>query len=207
MIVDKLKGLFNINKKIFVFLLGVVIIGVLFGSILPIFLSVDDKKLVSDYLLNFSNSIKDGFDYFAFFKNGLFGNGLFLVLIWLLGVSIIGVPIILFLFFYKCFVFGFSISSIIINYGFKGILFSLSYIFPHQAINILIFSVLSSYSLIFSIKLLFYIFKKIDFNIRDSFRKYFKIFLVCFSALLISILYESFINPHILSFIFNLLGI
>ena len=204
---DKLKGLFSINKKIFVFLLGIVVIGVLFGSILPVFLSVDDKKLVSDYLLGFVNNIKDGFDSIIFLKNGLFNNGLFLILIWLLGVSIIGVPIVLFLFFYKCFIFGFSISSIIINYGFKGILFSLSYVFPHQVINILIYLVLTSYSLIFSIKLLCYILRKIEFNIRNSFTKYFKIFVFCFIFLGISILYESFINPHILSFVFNLLGI
>ena len=204
---DKLKGLFIINKKIFVFLLGIVIIGVLFGSILPIFLSVDDKKLVSDYLLGFINNIHDGFNSLVFLKNGLFNNGLFLILIWLLGVSIIGVPIVLFLFFYKCFIFGFSISSIIVNYGFKGILFSLSYVFPHQVINILIYLVLTSYSLIFSVKLLCYILRKIEFNIRNSFRKYFKIFVFCFIVLLISVLYESFVNSHVLSFVFNLLGI
>lgn len=204
---DKLKRLFNINKKVFVFLLGVVIIGVLFGSILPIFLSVDDKKIVSDYLLGFVSNMKDGFDSIIFLKNGLFSNGLFLVLIWLLGVSIIGIPIVLFLFFYKCFIFGFSISSIVMNYGFKGIVFSFSYIFPHHVINIFIYLILTSYSLIFSIKLLCYVLRKIEFNIRNSFRKYFKIFIFCFIILIISVLYESFINPYLLSFIFNLLGI
>ena len=188
-------------------MLGIVIVGVLFGSILPIFLSVDDKKLVSDYLFGFVNDIKDGFDSIVFLKNGLLGNCLFLILIWLLGVSIIGVPIILFLFFYKCFILGFSISSIIINYGLKGVLFSFIYVFPHQVINILIYLMLTSYSLIFSIKLLCYILRKIEFNIRNSFRKYFKIFIFCFGGLIISVLYESFVNPHILSFIFNLLGI
>ena len=94
---DKLKSLFRINKKVLVFLLGIVILGVLFGSILPLFLSIDDKKLVSDYLLSFTSNIKDGFDSFAFLKNGFFSNFLFLFFIWIMGVSIIGVPVVLFL--------------------------------------------------------------------------------------------------------------
>lgn len=207
MIVDKLISLFHINKKFFVFLLGILFLGVLFGSILPIFLSADDKKLVSEYLIGFISNIKDGFDSLVFLKNGFINEGLFLILIWILGISIIGVPIILFLLFYKCFIFGFSISSIIINYGFKGILFSLTYIFPHQVISILVYLFLSSYSLIFSIKLLFFILKKIDFNIRTYFKMYLKILLISIIGLLICVLYESFINPYVLGFIFNLLGI
>lgn len=204
---DKLINLFHINKKFFVFLLGIVFIGVIFGSILPIFLNVDDKKLVSEYLIGFISDIKDGFNSLIFLKNGLISDGLFLILIWVLGISIIGIPVVLFLFFYKCFIFGFSISSIIINYGFKGILFSLSYIFPHQVINILIFLFLSSYSLIFSIRLVLFILRKFEFNIRVYFRKYLSILLVSCVGLFISILYESFINPYLLGFVFKLLGI
>lgn len=200
-------SLFRVNKNLFVFLLGIVFLGVIFGSILPIFLSVDDKKLVSEYLIGFISNIKDGFNSLIFFKNGLISDGLFLFLIWVLGISVIGIPIVLFLFFYKCFIFGFSISSIIINYGFKGIIFSLSYVFPHQVINILIFLFLSSYSLIFSIRLMLFILRKFEFNIRVYFRKYLSILLVSCVGLFISILYESFINPYVLGFIFNLIGI
>ena len=204
---DKLKSLFRINKKVLVFLLGIVILGVLFGSILPLFLSIDDKKLVSDYLLSFTSNIKDGFDSFAFLQNGFFSNFLFLFLIWLMGVGSVGGLGVLFLFFYKCFIFGFSISSIIVNYGFKGILFSFAYVFPHQSINVVIFLILTCYSFVFSTKLLGYILRKVEFNVRDAFGKYFKVFCFCFIVLFISILYESFVNPYILSFIFKLLGI
>ena len=204
---DKLKGIFRINKKVFVFLLCVVILGILFGSILPIFLSSDDKRLVSEYLFSLVLNIKGEFDSLFFLKNGLLCEGLFFLIIWLLGVSIIGVPIILFLFFYKCFVIGFSISSIIINYGFKGILFSFIYIFPHYVISIFSYIILTSYSLIFSIKLLFFILKKIDFNIRLSFRKYLYVFLFGFFIVFICIVYEAFVNPYVLRFILNLLGI
>lgn len=202
---DKLKRLFNVDRRVFVFLLGIVIIGVFFGSILPLFLSIDDKKLVSDYLISFIDSISC-FNGIYFLKNSFINNFLFLVLIWVLGVSIIGVVFVVVLFFYKCFIFGFSISSIIYNYGFKGILFSFSYVCPHQIFDLFIFLIMTSYSLLFSLKLLGYIFKRNDFNIRGSFKKYLYV-LFCFSIFVIfSILYEVFINPYVLRFVFNLLG-
>lgn len=204
---DKLRNVLKVNKKVFVFLLCILILGVLFGSILPIFLDPNDKKLVNEYLSSFVLDIKGEFDFLIFLKNGLLSEGLFFLIIWLLGISIIGVPIVLFLFFYKCFVIGFSISSIIINYGFKGILFSLSYIFPHYAFSIFSYIILTSYSLIFSIKLLLFILKKTEFNIRVSFKKYLYVFLFCFLIVIFCILYEAFVNPYVLRFVFKLLGI
>lgn len=204
---DKLKKIFSVNKRVFVFLLGLMFIGVIFGSSLPIFLNNEDKVLVSEYLSNFVSQINNGYDSLFLFKNSLINNGIFAFLIWILGVSIIGIPIILFLFFFKSFVFGFSISSIIVNYGFKGILFSFSYIFPHQVINLCVYGVLTNYSLIFSIKLIGMIFKKVDFNIRGAFNRYFRIFIFCFLVLILSSLFESFISPLFMGFVFRLLSL
>ena len=204
---DKLKKIFSVNKRVFVFLLCLMFIGVIFGSSLPIFLNNEDKVLVSEYLSNFVSQINNGYDSLFLFKNSLINNGIFAFLIWILGVSIIGIPIILFLFFFKSFVFGFSISSIIVNYGFKGILFSFSYIFPHQVINLCVYGVLTNYSLIFSIKLIGMIFKKVDFNIRGAFNRYFRIFIFCFLVLILSSLFESFISPLFMGFVFRLLSL
>lgn len=204
---DKLKRLFVFNKKVFVFLFCLMIIGIIFGSSLPVFLNSDDKSLVSQYLSDFIVQVKSGCDSLFLLRNGLSNNGIFSFSIWLLGISIIGIPIVLFLFFFKCFIFGFSISSIIINYGFKGILFSFFYIFPHQVINLVIYMLITNYSLIFSFKIIGLIFKKNDFNISVSFNKYLKIFLVCLIFLFMSVLYESFVGPYVLSFIFKLLGL
>lgn len=204
---DKFKRMFQINKKVFVFLFGITVIGVIFGSCLPLFLNSQDKALVGEYLSDFITQINSGYNSLLLFKNGFFNNFIFSFLIWILGISIIGFFVILFLYFFKCFIFGFSISSIIINYGFKGILFSFVYIFPHQVINLFIYCFLTSYSLIFSINLLGLIFKKNNFNIRNSFIKYFKFYLISLLVFLISSLYDSFVNPIILGFVFKLLGI
>ena len=204
---DKFKRFIYVNKNITVFLIGLLLTGIFFGSLLPMFLSTEDKKLISEYLFSFISQVKSGFDSLVLLNNGLFNNGLFLILIWLLGISVIGVPIVLFLFFYKCFIFGFSISSIIYNFGFKGVLFSFAYIFPHHVIDLFIYGILTSFSLIFSIRLFFMFFKKVDFNIRESFNKYLKVLFFCCVVVVVSVLYEAFVNPYILSFIFNLLGL
>lgn len=203
---DKYLKYLGINKKIFIFLLGIMIVGIIFGSSLPLFLNNEDRVLVGEYLSNFISQINN-YNSIDLLKNGLVSNGLFLVLIWILGISIIGIPIVIFLFFSKCFIFGFSISSIIANYGAKGILFSFTYIFPNQVINICIYGILTNISLIFSFKILFLLLKKNNYNINYSFNRYFKVFLVCFMVFILSLLYESFISPIVLSFVINFLGI
>lgn len=204
---DKFKKIIYCNKKIIVFLISLSIIALIFGSCLPIFLSAEDKQISSEYMLNFLNEIKTNYNNLFLLKNSLINNCGFSFLIWLLGISIIGIPIIIFLFFSKCFILGFTITSIIINFGFKGILFALSYIFPHNIINILVFSVITCYSLIFSLKLILFIFKKHEFNIRVGFNKYFKIFCFCVLIIIVCCLYESFINPYVMRFIIDLIKI
>lgn len=203
---DKFKSIFNVNKKILVFLIGLFIIALIFGSSLPLFLSDSDKVLVSEYLNNFIGNI-DNNNYIISFFNGLLTNCCYGLLIWLLGISVIGVPIVLFMFFSKCFILGFSVSSIIVNYKIKGVLFSLVYIFPHQVINIIVYGLLTVYSIIFSLRILFLLFKKNDFNINLAFNRYFKIFILLFLLLLISTLYEIFLSPVILKLVFDLLGL
>ena len=203
---DKLKTIFKANKKIIFFLFGVFIISIIFGSIFPLFLNTSDKKLVSEYLINFINDI-NSYDFTSLFFNGLFSNCGFLIVIFILGISIIGVFVIIFLFFLKGFVLGFSVSSIIINYGFKGILFAFAYIFPHQIFNIFIYMFIACYSISFSIKFILFLVKKYDFNIRNAFKRLFSV--LCFSLLfmLLSISYESFLWPKFISLITSFLGL
>lgn len=203
---DKFKRLFLVNKKVSVFLFGILLVSIVFGSILPLFLSSSDKVVVSDYLTNFVSNIEN-YNYLSLFYNGLISNCGFLVVLWLLGISVIGCVIVLFLFFLKGFILGFSICSIIINYGVKGILLGFVYLFPHQIINIFVYGIMTCYSLVFSIKFILFLFKKYDFNVRFAFNRCFKVFCVNFVLLFISVLYESFLWPIIMVFVCKLLGL
>lgn len=204
---DKYKKYFLVNKNVLIFLVGLMVVGLFFGSSLPFFLNENDKSVVSQYLCDFVNGIKSGCDYLDVLKNGIIINGLFLFFLWILGISIVGIPIVVFMFFYKCFIFGFSISSIIVNYGFKGVLFAFFYIFPHNAFSLLVYGLVSCFSLIFSMKLIGIIFKKSDFNLRVAFNKYFRMFIVLFLCIIFCVLYETFVNPYVLRFIFKIIGV
>lgn len=201
---DKLKRIFKVNRKMMVFLFCFFIISIVFGSILPFFLSDSDKCLVSDYLSNFVSQVSN-YSGISLMLNGLYSNLGLCVVIFLLGLSIVGVFFILILYFLKGFILGFSVSSIIINYGVKGILFGFVYLFPHQIINMFLFSILVCYSVGFSFKFILFLFKKYDFNMRFSFKRFFLVFCLCSFFIVLCVIYESFLLPKILLFIFKLL--
>ena len=135
----KLKNSLETQKKIYIALLVVALLGLVLGSIYAIILSDSDHTLVRESLNAFFTDIdKNNINYGTAFINSLIGNTVLTLLIWFLGISIIGIPIIFIFNFFKVFILGFSISSIIYTYHVKGIIYAISYIFPHQIIAILI---------------------------------------------------------------------
>lgn len=192
------------QKKKYLFLLIIMIIGIISGILFLFFISKDDKTLLMDELNQFFISIKDNsLNTTNTLLNSISSNFLSIVIVWLLGISIIGIPFIVFFLFFKSFVFSFSMASIIAKYGFKGILLSFSYIFPHQLFYLVIWLLLSFYALSFSFKLgRLLIFKK-NINIREYFIKYLKIGSLCLIVSVICSLFETYITPHFINlFIF-----
>lgn len=162
---DKLKQIIKSNKKSIVFLLILMIIALISGSIFNIILNDSDKQLVQESIQKFLNSFSE-LNTIETLKTGVISQSIFIVILWLLGFSIIGIPIILFSFFCKIFIIGFSISSFVSMYNFKGCLLSLTYIFPHHIINIINYGFLTIISLKVSFSLLHAIVRqrKIDFK-------------------------------------------
>lgn len=184
------------QKKVYLFLFVLIFIGMLAGGLFWFVISNEDKLLVSSDLTNFFNLIKDGtnINYTASLFNSIITNLLYIILIWLLGISIIGLPIILVMLAFKSFIVGFSISSIIAIYGFKGILGALVYVFPHQIVFLLLLILLGFYAMSFCIKLFKYLFLKQIINFKNTMRKYLKILIIsCITAVIIS-LFETFIS-------------
>ena len=203
---DKLKSNIRINKNLFVFLVVIIAVGIASGSVFVTLLNNDDKVLVSNYLNDFlgnlnSNSLNyEG----AFINTVVFTLGLAL-LIWLLGISVIGFALILLLLFIKAFSLGFSIASIIINFNFKGILIAGAYVIPHHIINLMIYLLISSYSLVLSYRLINSFTKKKNFEFKGVFNRY--LFILGFSLiiLLLSVFYEVYLAPKLINVIVNLL--
>ena len=160
---DKLKGIFRINRRIILCILVITIIGIIAGSLFYYLLSMGDKDIVSKSINDFISNI-DNINYDMCLRSNIVINILMLMIIFIFGFTIIGIPIIIVIYFFKCFSLGFTLISIISNYGFKGILMAFFYIFPHNVISLLCYGFLSIYGLIISFKSIMIFLKKENNN-------------------------------------------
>ena len=201
---DKLKNKTTSNKKIIVFLVGLFLIGLLAGSIFITIISKSDQALVKEYIKEFVNKAdKNKLNYLEALKNASLSNGLFIVIVWLLGFSIIGIPIVIFMYFSKAFILGFSLSSFILQYKFKGLLLALIYFFPHHVVNILAYTLILIYSLKISFILINSIIKKKTISFKAIMNRYLIVFAVSIGMVIVASLYECFVVPFLIR---NLIG-
>ncbi len=193
---DKLKQYFYINKKDIIFFGIIFIIALISGSVFSIVLNGNDKLLVTNHLSEFFSNLNK-LNSFNEFKDSIIFNYCCIMLIWFLGFSIIGIPLMLFFYFIKSFIIGFSIGSIILNYKLKGILLSFFYIIPHTLINMLMYLLIIIYAINISKKLIYCIMYKKNLDFKLIINKYSIILFITIVSITISILYESFLLPKI----------
>ena len=116
----KLSELIFPNKKINYFVITILLLGVISGSIFLVVLNKTDKANIILKIISFMENINKGnINSGQAFKNSLIINYIFIILIWMLGLSIIGIIINIFLTYIKGFITGFSISSILLSYKYK----------------------------------------------------------------------------------------
>lgn len=203
---DKLKRNIRINKNLFVFLLVIVLVAVASGTIFANILNQSDKSLVKEYLNNFLENAKTGnFNYNISLANTFIFTLGSAIIIWILGISVIGFIFIFAFLFLKAFIIGFSLGSIIINFHFKGILFSLGYIIPHHIINIMIYILLCSYALIVSYKIINSLIKRKTLDFKQILGKYLFILIFSLIILFLTSLYEVYIVPKVMNFLTSIL--
>lgn len=189
------KSIINQKKK-YIFLTTIILIGIISGILFIFFISKEDKSLVKTELTSFCDMIKSNkINYLSTFINSIGTNLTYLIIFWILGVSIIGMPIIIFLLFLKGFIFGFSISSIISTYGIIGIPLSLSSQLPHTIILLIIFILMGFYAINFSIRLFRVLLLKENINLGTYFKRYNQIAIFCIIGILICSLLETFLTP------------
>ena len=199
---DKLKNKVTLNKTMILFFTALLIIGVIAGSLFTVMLDSSDKTLVKQYLDSFLGHISNqSLDMKSGFINSLFANLGFVLIIWLLGISVIGFPILLFLFFTKAFTIGFTMGSLCLSFGGKGVLYSFLYLFPHQLFNFILYIILFVYAVSLSVKLIMVIFKKKTIDFKPIMNRYCFILGICLIGMFFSSIYESFIVPFLLKLV------
>ena len=197
----KLIDLILPNKSINFFVSTIMIFGIISGSIFLMMLSKSDKGLVIEQIHQFfQNVASDSINSGLALKNSLMINYLICFAIWILGFSMIGVIINVFITYLKGFLVGFSISSIFLTFGYKGIFAALVYSFPSQIIFIFVVCLLSIYSVMFSLQLLKIVFSKKG-NQRLMLKKYFVILMIAVILIFVSSLLEVYFFPRILKMV------
>lgn len=139
-------------QKLTIFQISIllIIIGLFFGVLFANLFQPFYFDKMTDYQNNiFSDIVRENIDYSGLFLYVVSKNLREFVVFWLLCITILGIPYML----VKLFIFGFSadffISSVAMQYGIKGILLILAYIFPHGLIYIpvILLSLLNGYRL------------------------------------------------------------
>ena len=192
------KNSFLKQKKFYVFLISLMLVGIISGIVLVFFLKDNDKKNVCNNINSFFYLIKtsNGINYGESLLNSLLINLGYIIIIWLLGISIIGFPIVIGILFFKCFVIGFSVAGIIMNYGIKGLLGAFLYLFPHQIMLLIIYLLISFYSLSFCYKIFSHLFLKKTINFKYGMDKYVKILVISIIFTAIISFYEVFVSTY-----------
>jgi len=199
-VIVKAKKNITSQKKKYLFLILITLIGIVSGLLFILFISKADKSLVNDELSVFLANIKDNkLNYVSSLLNSIFSNFIFFIIIWILGISIIGIPVIIFLLFLKGFIFGFSISSLIYKFGFKGFLISLGYNLPHNLIMLVLYILICFYAIRFSVKLFRMLFLKENINLGPYFKRYNQVMLICVLVSILCSLFEIFIAPILIN--------
>ena len=192
------------NKGINYFVFMVMVLGILSGSIFMMILGEKDKSSVVLQIQSFFQSISSGsIDSGLALKNSLIINYLFLIIIWFFGFTLIGVVCNIFLSYLKGFLVGFSISAILVSFGYKGVVAGILYGVFVQILNIFVIYVMTVYSLMFS----YHSFRKIcnkSIIRKRMFKRYLFILMICIVVSFISSFIEAFVFPNLLKVIIGL---
>lgn len=189
------------EKNILLFNTIIFLVGVVLGSLFINFITNDDKKLLIEQVSTFFSNIKKlTSDIFGFesFLSILFNNLLVLSIIFVLGISMIGIPIVIFILFFKGFMLGTTISTIILKYSIKGIVGAILYIFPVCILTICVYLFMCFYAIYVSKKFLRAFLKKDSLNFKQFLGKYLLSFIVSIMLILLLSLLDAYLTPLLL---------
>lgn len=194
------------NKKINVFVIFMLILGIISGCIFLMVIKDSDKDMVINQITNFIKNINDNkVDNSYIFLNSLYESYIYIFLVWIMGSSMVGIVINIFLIYFKGFISGFTIGSFYLVFKYKGLILSFIYVFPTLIINLLMVVILSVYSILFTSYLFRVIFtKERNTSTRRFFIRYIIILFVCLIMGFISSLLEGYLIPSMIKLVIKL---
>ncbi|MEA2066077.1 MAG: stage II sporulation protein M [Thermotogota bacterium] len=122
--------------SLFTFVAIIFILGIIFGSIAVKTVEYHVKQSLFSYFNNFMSSLNNlEYDHHSLVSESIRFNLFNIAIIWAFVISVFLMSFITLLIFFKGFVMGFTVGFLVSEYGYKGIMITLTAIFPQ---NILI---------------------------------------------------------------------
>ena len=186
------------QNKLLLLLTILAIVFTIIGIFFPAILTEANKELIKNNIIKFINKIDNNeINYLSSFFYSSWNNILVTFILWILGISLIGIPFIIIIYIFKCFLTGFSFTSILITYGVKGSITAMIYSIPNT-LNSFGSLLLSYYALSFSITIYKCIFKRENKNWSTITKQYIKLGIFFLLYTIIISVIESYIIPNIL---------
>jgi len=138
--------------SLYVFVSVLFIVGVIFGALMVNALTLEQQQDLAQDVDQYVRLINQGIGSGAadsFWDRFLF-HGKWLLVLWVLGITVIGIPGVLALNFLKGALVGFSVGTLINQYAWKGVLFSLVSIAPQNIIAVPAMIIMSAAAISFS---------------------------------------------------------
>lgn len=138
---------------LYVFVSVLFIVGVVFGALLVNALTLDQQQDLSGDVQQFIGRIQDGTMLTgteSFWDRAWF-HAKWLLLVWVLGLTVVGMPLVLALDFLKGVLFGFAVGTLVRQFAWKGLIFSLASVAPPNLIAIPAFLIASVSAVSFTI--------------------------------------------------------
>lgn len=153
---QSLRNSFKDQTTLYIFVAVLFLVGVIFGALMVNALSLEQQQDLARYLGNYFVTVDQG--------NGLSVQdtywsiaGLHLKwvgLIWICGLSVIGLPGILILDFLKGVLIGFTVGYLVGQFSWKGLLFALVSVAPHNLLIIPVLLICSVAAITFSLHII-----------------------------------------------------
>ncbi|MCI6107616.1 MAG: stage II sporulation protein M [Tenericutes bacterium] len=186
------------QNKLLLLLTILAIVFTIIGIFFPAILTEANKELIKNNIIKFINKIDNNeINYLSALFYSSWNNILVTFILWILGISLIGIPFIIIIYIFKCFLTGFSFTSILITYGVKGSITAMIYSIPNT-LNSFGSLLLSYYALSFSITIYKCIFKRENKNWSTITKQYIKLGIFFLLYTIIISVIESYIIPNIL---------
>lgn len=143
------------QTPLYVFVTVLFLMGVVFGALMVNALTLEQQQDLSRYLGDFFTTFnQEGTSSLSSFWSIAMLNLKWIGLIWILGLSVIGLPGILILDFLKGVLIGFSVGCMVGQFTWKGMLFALVSVAPHNLVLIPVLLISSVAAITFSLTII-----------------------------------------------------